>query len=68
LQVRILTAEVSSLIRQSGQQSLAALRRIAPGLLQRGEKVAVGVTNKPLNASRRRDCLLGVPLSPPAAK
>jgi len=28
----------------------------------------VGVTNKPLNASRRRDCLLGVPLSPPAAK
>ena len=43
-------------------QNLAALRRIALGLLRRDRRVKIGVKYKRLKACRNRDCLLGVPL------
>jgi predicted transposase YbfD/YdcC len=51
-----------------GDQNLAVLRRLALGLLRRDRRVKVGAQNKRLKASRNRDYLLGVLLSPVMAK
>ncbi len=51
-----------------GDQNLAALRRIALGLLRRDKSVKVGAKNKRLKAGRNRDYLLRVLLSPVLTK
>jgi predicted transposase YbfD/YdcC len=51
-----------------GDQNLAALRRIALGLLRRDKTVKLGAKNKRLKASRNRDYLLQVLLSQGTAK
>jgi len=51
-----------------GDQNLAVLRRIALGLLRRDKSVKLGVRNKRLKASRNRDYLLHVLLSPAKVK
>lgn len=47
-----------------GDQNLAVLRRIALGLLRRDKTVKLGAKNKRLKASRNREYLLQVLLSP----
>jgi len=51
-----------------GDQNLAALRRIALGLLRRDKSVKLGVKNKRLKAGRNHDYLLRVLLSKGEAK
>ena len=51
-----------------GDQNLGVLRRIALGLLRRDTSVKIGIKNKRLKASRNREYLLKVLLSPIAAK
>jgi predicted transposase YbfD/YdcC len=51
-----------------GDQNLAALRRIALGLLRRDKSVKLGAKNKRLKAGRNREYLLRVLLSQAAAK
>jgi len=51
-----------------GDQNLAALRRIALGLLRRDKSVKLGAKNKRLKACRNTDYLLKVLLSPASDK
>jgi predicted transposase YbfD/YdcC len=51
-----------------GDQNLAVLRRIALGLLRRDKSVKLGAKNKRLKASRNRNYLLQVLLSPAEVK
>jgi hypothetical protein len=51
-----------------GDQNLAALRRIALGLLHRDKTVKLGAKNKRLKAGRNREYLLQVLLSKAEAK
>ena len=51
-----------------GDQNLAALRRIALGLLRRDKSVKLGAKNKRLKACRNRDYLLRVLLTPIGVK
>ena len=51
-----------------GDQNLAVLRRIALNLLRRDQRTKVGAKNKRLKASRNREYLLNVLLSPVLAK
>lgn len=51
-----------------GDQNLAALRRIALGLLRRDKSVKLGAKNKRLKACRNRNYLLGVLLTPTQGK
>ena len=51
-----------------GDQNLAALRRIALGLLRRDKSVKLGAKNKRLKAGRNRNYLLHVLLSPTGVK
>jgi hypothetical protein len=51
-----------------GAQNLAALRRIALGLLRRDKSVKLGAKNKRLKAGRNREYLLQVLLSKAKAR